>query len=200
LRPFFPRLPLALLLAAWTPAGCGAMTGHGHPEPVYHIPLVVHLGESSRKPGEFPPVFEEIDRIWLSQAGICFEIKAVADGQDADADLSMWFRPDLGGLNGSYDGERILMKDHPILAPASHPARDPAARTAAHELGHALGLHHDQSDPDNLMASKTFGWHLMRGEIDEARRRAAILAQPGSNAETCGPPDFNGLIGAKAAR
>lgn len=50
----------------------------------------------------------------------------------------MWFRPMSGGLNGSYDGEVILLKDRPVLAPA---------RTAAHELGQApRGLPYAQND------------------------------------------------------
>jgi len=186
-------LPIIILLVSLLPPLGTASAGESLHSPlhlVYHLPLRVHLAGSGRPEAEFEAVFEEINEIWFKQAGICFEIEAVRNDQESEKGLNMWFRPEIGGWNGSYDGELILMKDHPVLAPARHPARESAARTAAHELGHALGLLHDQSDSDNLMASKTFGWQLHQGEIEEARRTAARLGRPDSEGKGCGPARF----------
>lgn len=184
--------PITILLAISLACVGVAPAGEFGPEPLpaYHIPLRVHLAESSRPGSEFPPVFAEINAIWFKQAGICFEIEAVRHEQEPEEGLSMWFHPEIGGWNGSYDGEQILMKDHPILAPAPHPARESAARTAAHELGHALGLPHDQGDSDNLMASKTYGWRLNPEEVAGARQAAAHLARPVSGGKACSAPRF----------
>ena len=46
-------------------------------KPVYRIPLRVHLGDSNRPQMEWIPILEEINTIWLSRAGICFEIHIV---------------------------------------------------------------------------------------------------------------------------
>ena len=37
----------------------------------------VHLGKSSRPPEQWLPILEEINTIWLAQAGICFEMQTV---------------------------------------------------------------------------------------------------------------------------
>ncbi len=129
--------------------------------PVYRIQLRVHLANSSRTPEEFEPIFAEINEIWQSQAGICFEIHTVFNDAPLTGGLDMWFSPDRGGFNGYYDGEYIQMTDAPVLAKASNSARSSAARTAAHELGHALNLPHFQESDDNLMRSKTFGWRWL---------------------------------------
>jgi len=160
--------------------------------PVYRIPLRVHLAESGRSHGEFRAILEEINDIWLSQAGICFEMQEVLDDRPAERGLDLWFLPVLPGgpdLNGSYRNDHdIRVRDTPVLNPAVHPARHPAARTAAHELGHGLSLNHRQDSDDNLMRSKTFGWHLNAGEVDDARRTAAKKALPDTVPVRCGEP------------
>lgn len=174
---------LAALLLAFSATAGGAASDapangldHAPCTPVYHLPLAVHLADSSRPLQEFTAIFAEINRIWFAQAGIYFDITVVAGEEMAEGGLEMSFAPDIGGLNGYYDGESIRMSDHPQLRPAAHPSRSAAGRTAAHELGHALGLHHRQDSDDNLMRSKTYGWQLNADEIASARERARLLA------------------------
>jgi hypothetical protein len=156
--------------------------------PVYRIKLRVHLTNSSRTPQQFGPIFAEINRIWLIQAGICFEIQTVADDIILVDGLDMWFSPDIGGYNGYYDGQHIQMSDFPVLAHAANPAKSAAARTAAHELGHALNLRHRQDSDENLMRSRTYGWHLSIQEILNARETAADIAVQDTSPLDCEPP------------
>jgi len=158
--------------------------------PVYRVKLRVHLANSSRASQEFVPIFNEINDIWWSQAGICFEIEAVDDDNTLGDGLDMWFSPYIGGLNGYYDGSHIQMTDDPALHPAANSAKYSAARTAAHELGHALGLPHRQESDDNLMRSKTYGWQLSQEEIQAAREAAARITVSDTAPLQCGPPQF----------
>jgi len=150
--------------------------------PVYRIPLRVHLGESGRNPQEFKDILDEINHIWLSQAGICFVMQVVLDDEPLEQGMDIWFMPVLPGgpgMNGYFRSNHdIQVRDTPILRPAEHPARHPAARTAAHECGHGLSLPHRQDSDDNLMRSKTYGWQLSGQEIRDARRAAAKMALP----------------------
>ena len=57
--------------------------------PVYRIPLRVHLGESGRSPAEFKVILEEINDIWLSQAGICFEMQISLDDEPLEQGMSI---------------------------------------------------------------------------------------------------------------
>ena len=158
--------------------------------PVYRIKLRVHLANSRRTPQEFEPIFAEINKIWQTQAGICFEIHTVDHDITLIDGLDMWFSPDIGGYNGYYDGEHIQMSDAPVLAHAANPARSPAARTAAHELGHALNLRHRQDSDENLMRSRTYGWHLNAQEILHARETAADIAIKETFPFNCGSPNI----------
>ncbi len=157
-------------------------------QPVYRINLRVHLANSRRAPEEFEPIFLEINKIWHTQAGICFEIHSVDHDITLTDGLDMWFAPDIGGYNGYYDGEYIYMSDAPVLAHAENPAVSSAARTAAHELGHALDLPHRQESDDNLMRSRTYGWHLSAQEIQHARESAAEIAIEDTSPLNCGSP------------
>lgn len=165
--------------------------------PVYRIPLRVHLGESDRSPQDFRDILDDINRIWLSQAGICFEMQVVLDDEPLERGLDIWFIPILPedpALNGYFRSDHdIRVRDTPVLNPAEHPARHPAARTAAHECGHGLSLSHRQDSDDNLMRSKTYGWQLNGEEIRVARRAAAKMALPDATARVCaGPVDISG--------
>ena len=152
------------------------------PGPVYCIPLRVHLGQSERNPQEFKDILDEINHIWLSQAGIFFVMQVVLDDEPLEQGMDIWFMPFLQegpGLNGYFRGDHdIQVRDTPILKPADYPARHPAARTAAHECGHGLSLPHRQDSDDNLMRSKTYGWQLNAQEIRDARTAAAKMALP----------------------
>lgn len=152
------------------------------PGPVYRIPLRVHLGESGRNPEEFKDILDEINHIWLSQAGIFFVMQVVLHDEPLEQGMDIWFMPVLQGglgLNGFFLGNHdIQVRDTPILKPAEHPARHSAARTAAHECGHGLSLPHRQDSDDNLMRSKTYGWQLNAQEIRDARKAAAMMALP----------------------
>src|SRR5512134_1659116 len=79
--------------------------------PVYRIPLRVHLGRSGRNPEQFKEILEEINRIWWSQAGICFEMRAVIHDRVFDEGMDVWFLPQIDGgdlWNGYYRGDHEI--------------------------------------------------------------------------------------------
>ncbi|HMK44248.1 MAG TPA: hypothetical protein VK445_08935 [Dissulfurispiraceae bacterium] len=158
-------------------------------QPVLHIPLRIHLGESNWRPAEFIPVAREMSDIWLRQAGICFETEIVLHDKAAVRGFDLWIEPKLQenqSYNGLYNNDHdIRVRDVPILGDAAHSAKSPTARTAAHEIGHALRLHHRQDSDDNLMRSKTFGWQLNAEEIRKARKAALAKALLDKKSDRC---------------
>lgn len=158
-------------------------------QPIYQIPLRIHLEKSRRAAEEFRQILEEINFIWLSQAGICFQIETVNHSELIDNGLDLWFSFSLPVYNGYYaDDNDIHVLDTPKLNPALNPAQHPAARTAAHELGHSLNLRHNQTSDDNLMRSKTFGWQLSQEEVYRARTAAQEKVFTQEKKMPCLPP------------
>lgn len=154
--------------------------------PVYHILLRVHLGESARQVEKWKVLLGEINTIWFSQAGICFDMQLVEHDTPISDGLDLWFEENITGWNGYYtDHHDMHVRDDPDLKPADNPANSSAARTAAHELGHALNLRHRQDSDDNLMRSKTYGWKLHQDEINIARENAKNLAVSESDNALC---------------
>ncbi|MHB8791593.1 MAG: hypothetical protein ACYDBT_17140 [Desulfobulbaceae bacterium] len=187
-----PTLLLLLFVSIMvTTAGMGKVRTNQAaqvPEPVYRIPLSVHLGGSARPTAEWIPILEEINSIWLSQAGICFEIRTVSHDQITAQGFDLWFDATLPEWNGIFRDEHDMrVRDNPDLRPARRSARFSAARTAAHELGHALRISHRQDSDDNLMRSKAYGMQLHADEVQTARLHARKFALPNTGPTRCGP-------------
>lgn len=185
--------PLALLFVFILPALADISSLNTVPHsPIFHIPLRIHLGKSHRPPEEWIPILEEINSIWTSQAGICFQMHTVGHDEELASGLDLWFEEHIPNWNGYFTGPHdIHVRDNPDLRPAKQPADSSAARTAAHELGHALSLGHRQNADDNLMRSKTFGWQLHADEIAQARESARKLSAATPNSTPCKPPLFH---------
>jgi len=166
--------------------------------PVYRIKLRVHNGRSSLLVEELRTTLEEMNFIWWSQAGVCFEITSTRDDVASRDGFDIWFLPavpDPVGVNGVYKGDHdIWSRDYPNLRTAVDPVTYRAARTSAHELGHGLTLpHHNDGDgaAENLMASGTLGWHLDDFQVRTARARASRMATPETSFAACGPPEVH---------
>lgn len=191
MRPIPTLLLLLFASITATAAGMGEVRPNRDKrvhEPVYRIPLRVHLGGSARPAEEWGPILEEINSIWLSQAGICFEVRTVSHDEPSAQGFDLWFEATLPDWNGFYRDEHDMhVRDTPDLRPARRTARSPAARTAAHELGHALQISHRQDSDDNLMRSKSYGMRLHADEVQKARYHARQYALPDTGPSRCGP-------------
>jgi hypothetical protein len=169
-----------------------------NPAQVYRIKLRVHTGRSIMPVDDLRQSLEEMNFIWHSQAGVCFEITRTKEDVRAADGLDLWFVPEVPdppGVNGVYKGDHdIWSRDYPNLRPAPNPVMRRAARTSAHEIGHALSLAHYNDSPDsddNLMASGNLGWHLNGIQILAARARARQKAVADTTQENCSAPEIN---------
>jgi hypothetical protein len=168
--------------------------------PLHRIPVRIHGGDSELTDDDFVDVTTEVNLIWRSQAGVCFEFELV-DHDDLGPGMDVFFRPGTSSdPNGSYAGDHdIFSRDHPNLGPAPNPVQFPTARTTAHELGHALGLDHQNFEnacPDGtgnldcndlLMRSGRMGFLLTDPEIDTARSVADDKSLEDKTPPDCGP-------------
>ena len=179
-------------------AGSGAFGAAPGQTPVYRIKLRVHNGQTTLPAAELRKSLEEMNSIWWSQAGVCFEITSTKDDARAREGFDIWFVsevPDPSGVNGAYKGDHdIWSRDYPNLMPAPHPVTQRAARTSAHELGHGLTLRHYDGypeSPDSLMSSGTLGWRLRDFQIEAARARAQQKADPDTTPTNCSAPQVD---------
>lgn len=172
------------------------------PATLLTLPVRVHLMRSQTHDrlqttltdGDARAVFEEVNSIW-AQAGIRFELGAIATLQALDLPIKRWFVRDRDwvkstiptssfspdaidvcfvkdmGPNGFFYGEPVVVCENPDYTKVKNGAKNPVARVTAHELGHVLGLQHRQ-DHTNLMASARNGFTLNNQEIKDARKRA----------------------------
>jgi hypothetical protein len=172
------------------------------------------MAQSNLTNADLGPILDELNHIWLSQAGICFEIEVTNDETNMTTGFDFRYVsgpiPDAPTANGLTEGPHAIWSiDHPSLGSAPNPVQNPAARTTAHELGHALNLDHENQPPstdcatpcycvtlaldcnDFLMRSGRMGFFLSDPEIQIARTRAAQRALADTTPLTCGAPVFN---------
>jgi hypothetical protein len=194
--------------AGMTSDGCAALPDATPPyTPVYRVPLRVHTTRSDLGRDALCGALEEVNEIWWTQAGVCFEIEIVDDDEVADTGMDLWFErsapfPNGVDANGVYSGpHEIYSLDEPNLSAAPNPTEYRNARTAAHELGHGLGLSHQNCGTacnDLLMTSGRRGFALVTGspastdEHARARGRATSLALSDTTPTVCSAPVFRG--------
>jgi hypothetical protein len=166
---------------------------------VHRIPLRVHRGDSGLSASQIAKVLEEVNRIWWTQAAVCFEAEITSDATPRKDGFDLSFhRSTLGcatKANGVYCGDHdVHTLDMPSLGAADNAQWDTeqdAARTSAHELGHGLRLEHFNGfadSNDSLMSSGRQGFKLHATEISTARARAAQMALPDTSPAFCAAP------------
>ncbi len=179
--------------------------------PGYAVQLTVHTPRSAQSEADLCAVLSEVNDIWWSQVGVCFEIQVLASDDAAEGALDLWFERDApfpNGVvaNGVYvSPDEIFSLDAPDLANVREPVRYPAARTSAHELGHALGLGHQDCGAcdELLMRSGTKGFKLVNSEpadVDEIavvrenleRASSGRLVEKLDENNTCAPARLPG--------
>jgi hypothetical protein len=172
------------------------------------------MGQSNLTNADLAPILAELNQIWLSQAGICFEIEVTNDETDQTTGFDFRYVsgtiPAAPTANGLTQGpHKIWSIDHPSLGSAPNPVQNPAARTTAHELGHALNLDHENPPPstdcatpcycatlpagcdDFLMRSGKKGFFLSDPEIQISRKAAPRYALPATAPTACAAPIYN---------
>lgn len=190
-----------------TSDACEAMPSDRTPPyaPVYRVPLRVHTTRSDLTREDLCGLLAEVNEIWWTQAGVCFEIEIVGDDEIAKTGMDLWFErsspfPNGYDANGVYTGpHEIYSLDEPSLNTAPNPTEYRPARTAAHELGHGLGLSHQNCGTacnDLLMTSGRRGFALVTGspastdEHARARDRATEYALSDTTPAVCSAPVF----------
>jgi hypothetical protein len=198
--------------AAGSPAaGSGGSTPGA--SPVYHIPLRIHMQASKLTNDELKPILSELNSIWLTQGGVCFEIEVTNSETNRTDGFDFRYTagqiPGASSANGlTQNAHAIWSIDHPRLNAVKMPVKNPAARTTAHELGHALGLDHENPPPSTdcaspcycaergddcdeyLLRSGTQGYFLSPPEIQIARGRAEKVALANRSEPQCGEPIY----------
>jgi len=168
--------------------------------PVYRVAVRIHAGDSALTDAQFTDVTAEVNLIWRSQAGVCFEFELV-DHDELGPGFDIWYSPGVSSdPNGYYSGDNdIFSRDQPSLGAAPNPVQLPTARTTAHEFGHALGLQHqdfgdacpngsgDLDCNDLLMRSGRRGFFLSDPEVERARSVAEDKALDDTTPLDCAP-------------
>lgn len=171
----------------------------------------LHVSQSELTDTELGPILAEVNQIWLSQAGICFEFE-VTESEDNrmdgfDVRFTAGRIPGNSSANGvTQSAHSIWSIDHPQLGAAPNPVQFPTARTTAHELGHALGLAHQNPPPSNdcsnpcycamrgddcddyLLRSGTKGFFISGPEVEITRQRAVRMSLSDQTPTQCGMP------------
>lgn len=185
--------------------------------PVYRVPVRLHVGQSNLTNPEITAALAEVNRIWLTQAGVCFEFEVTDSETNRTGGLDIRYlsgpipgNPTANGVTQSAPA--IYVIDHPTLYSAPNPTSNFTGRTTAHEIGHALGLSHENppDDPtyndcanpcicvvnnlvcdDFLMRSHRQGFFLAAPEIAISRPNAKSKALADQTPLSCSAPVFN---------
>jgi hypothetical protein len=171
----------------------------------YRIPTRVHMTTSELQEAELMEILTEVNRIWESQADICFEFEVVNHDERRDDGFDVRILRGTGPGNGQWPGDdhEIWVKDHVEIGDSLDPARHATARTFAHELGHGLGVFHSNGTswgPDRgetVMMQFVSGWRLPVGseipydQVERARENAVLMVEGEPTGTPCGDPQVD---------